>query len=102
MHLDRLVSCTQQVQSDLIEPYVEHNRQEICAGCAFLNSDICPCPMEYLAVLVVQAIEAVDERRERWESLRRRLSRSPEPKKVPIAEMYRAYEEATGTCLGCD
>jgi hypothetical protein len=102
LHLDRLVACTREVHSDLIDPYVEHNRKEICAGCAFLNSDICPCPMEYLAVLVTQAIEDVDDRRERWEWLRRRLSRPSGIKKVPVTAMYRAYEEATGTCIGCD
>jgi hypothetical protein len=102
LHLDRLVSCTREVQSDLIETYVAHNREEICAGCAFLHSDICPCPMEYLAVLVVQAIEEVDDRNGRWEWLRRRLSKTAGPRKVPVAEMCRAYEAATGTCVGCD
>jgi hypothetical protein len=42
-----------------------------------------------------------DEAREQWEWLRRRLRRSSPPRRIP-AELYRAYEESTGTYLGCD
>jgi hypothetical protein len=33
------------------------------ADCRFLLNNICPCPMDYLAVLLVEATEAVDQRR---------------------------------------
>jgi hypothetical protein len=63
MHLDAVIDSIHQVHSPLISPYVRHNREEVCTHCAFLNSGICPCPMDYLAVLLVQAVETVDERR---------------------------------------
>lgn len=64
MHLPEIIDSIHQVNSDLIEPYVETNRKRVCEGCAFLHSSICPCPMDYLAVLLVQAVETVDERRQ--------------------------------------
>ena len=39
---------------------------------------------------------------ERWERLRRRwAAETPEQPRFP-AEVRRAYEEATGTCIGCE
>src|SRR3954468_214284 len=54
MHLPQLLDSIRAVDSQLIDPYLEHNRQHICEGCAFMNSGICPCPMDYLSVLLVQ------------------------------------------------
>lgn len=48
------------------------------------------------------SLVGVDDHREQWECLRRRLAHLPRPAKVPVAEMIRAYEEATGTWIGCD
>src|SRR6266568_439667 len=62
MHLGNLVESIHQVSSKLLEPYLERNRNDICQKCAFLDSAICPCPMDYLAALVVEAVETVDER----------------------------------------
>src|ERR1041385_624735 len=62
-HLDKLVDAIRDVHSPLAEPYLEHNRKEICQGCRYLNCSICPCPMDYLNVLLVEAVEAVDARR---------------------------------------
>jgi cytochrome b561 len=56
MHLDDLVESIHQVRSNRIHPYLNHNRQEICEKCALLHSSICPCPMDYLAVLLVGCI----------------------------------------------
>ena len=47
---------------DWIEPYLENNRHKICETCALDHSSCCPCPMDYLAVLLVQAVETVDRR----------------------------------------
>lgn len=63
LHLPELIESIRQVHSPLIDPYRERNRNEICAHCSFLHSSICPCPMDYLSVLLVQAVETVDERR---------------------------------------
>lgn len=62
MHLPEIIDSIHQVKSDWIEPYLETNRKRVCEGCAFLHSSICPCPMDYLAVLLVQAVETVDDR----------------------------------------
>src|SRR5262249_13675917 len=63
MHLPQLVESIRSVHSGLVEPYVRHNREGICAHCDYLESSICPCPMDYLAALVVEAVETVDRRR---------------------------------------
>lgn len=62
-HLEKLVDEIHAVHSPLGEPYVDRTRREICQTCAFLHSSICPCPMDYLNVLLVEAIETVDKRR---------------------------------------
>jgi hypothetical protein len=64
MHLPEIIDSIHGVRSDSIGPYLETNRKRICEQCSFLHSSNCPCPMDYLAVLVVQAVEAVDRRRE--------------------------------------
>lgn len=63
MHLSALIDAIHQVDSPLLEPYLRHNRATICAHCSALGADVCPCPMDYLAALVVQAVETVDARR---------------------------------------
>ena len=50
--------------------------------------------MDYLAVLVVQAVETVDERRGRRSN---RLVKA-----IDVGEIRRVYQEATGTWTGCD
>jgi hypothetical protein len=62
LHLPELIDSIHRVKSDGIARYLEQNRQNICEKCAFHHSSICPCPMDYLAVLLVEAVEAVDER----------------------------------------
>lgn len=62
MHLRELVDAIHQVRSGLIEPYLRNNREKICSHCPLADSSSCPCPMDDLAVLVVEAVEAVDER----------------------------------------
>lgn len=102
MHLPQLVDSIHAVRSDLIDPYLAHNRSEICAHCALLHSSICPCPMDYLAVLVVEAVEAVDRRHAEHDKGLQFLAGLPEEQKVEIEAICRAYEEGTGTWAGCD
>lgn len=63
LHLPELINAIRAVDSPGIGPYLAHNRQTICTTCPHLHSSICPCPMDYLAVLLVEAVESVDERR---------------------------------------
>jgi hypothetical protein len=78
LHLPQLIDAIREVHSPLIEPYLDQNRQQICQKCVFLHSSICPCPMDSLAVLLVQAIETVDQRRECREKRPRLVSALPE------------------------
>jgi hypothetical protein len=62
MHLPQLIEAIHQRHSPLIAPYQDHARCTICQKCPLLHTDVCPCPMDYLAVLLVEAVEAVDQR----------------------------------------
>jgi hypothetical protein len=99
LHLENLIDSIHQVGGNQIAPYLDRNRHEICEKCAFLHSSFCPCPMDYLAVLVVEAVEAVDERRrQRGEAYR--ATRNTEA--VTLEEIREAYRQAAGTWTGCD
>jgi len=74
MHLAELIDSIHQVRSGLIAPYLENNQTRICATCAYLHSSCCPCPMERLAVLVVEAVEEVDDGHERHQRVQRLLA----------------------------
>jgi hypothetical protein len=100
MHLPQLIDSIHAVQSQRIDAYLALNRMEICTHCAFLHSSLCPCPMDYLAVLIVEAVEAVDQRRVRRETGRQFVL--PECHEVGNEEIGRAYEEGAGAWAGCD
>ncbi len=63
MHLPQLIDAIHEVRSWSIRPYLEHNHEKICQSCRLLDTEVCPCPLHYLAVLTVEAVETVDERR---------------------------------------
>jgi hypothetical protein len=75
LHLHELINSIHDIKSGSIAPYLEHNHQKICRFCDFLLTDICPCPLRYLAVLIAEAVEAVDERR---------ASSAAEPAEEPV------------------
>ena len=102
-HLPELVDAIHDVFSPAIAPYFESKQRQVCDHCSFKKGPFCPCPMDYLLVLVVEAVEAVDARRERRQ---RRLQRLRLPKgdkdKAEITEIRELYQEARGTWTGCD
>jgi hypothetical protein len=63
-HLPDLVGAVHQIDGGLMAPYADAVERIVCEGCAARGSIDCPCPMEYLLPLVVEAVEAVDERHE--------------------------------------
>ena len=63
LHLPELIDAIHRIDSGSIVPYLVTNRRLICEHCALHYHDGCPCPMDYLAVLLVQAVETVDARR---------------------------------------
>ena len=101
MHLAKLVDSIHDVESPLMAPYLEHNRKDICGNCALLHSSICPCPMDYLAELIVEAVERVDLSRPQGNHGRESLT-SSEGEPSGIVDIQRIYEEAQGTWTGCD
>jgi hypothetical protein len=101
LHLAKLVDSIHDVESPLMVPYREHNRKDICGNCALLHSSICPCPMDYLANLIVEAVERVDLSRRRGNQGRKSFA-SREGRPPGIADLLRTYEQARGTWAGCD
>jgi len=63
LHLPLYVETVHRVKSGWIEPYLDNIHETICSHCPQHNAKGCPCPLDYLPVLVVQAIETVDQRR---------------------------------------
>ena len=63
INLGALVEAVHREKSDWMGPYIEHFHEDVCAHCVNRTTDQCPCPLEYLLELAVEAIEAVDQRR---------------------------------------
>jgi hypothetical protein len=63
LHLPLYLEAIHRVDSPLVGPYLEAIHQGVCPGCDLYRSDACPCPLDYLLVLMVEAIETVDRRR---------------------------------------
>ena len=102
LHLPQLIESIRAVHSPMSAPYLEHNRHAICEKCALLHSSICPCPMDYLSALVVEAVETVGKRRDDRERERDFLANRSARRPTDIEEICQAYEEARGTWTGCD
>lgn len=69
MHLPEVIAAIREIKSHRIDPYLDNNRRKICTHCTLLHSGACPCPMDYLSVLLVDAVERVDQRREQRQRL---------------------------------
>src|SRR5262245_46857924 len=102
MHLPQLIDTVREVQSGSIGPYLENNRRKICQHCPLLHSCNCPCPMDYLAVLVVQAVETVDERRQQQQPLELPALPWTDEEEASLDAISRAYAEASEVWVGCD
>jgi hypothetical protein len=63
VNLRELVDAVCQEKSNWMGPYVEHFHDDVCAHCLNRPTEQCPCALEYLLPLAVEAIEAVNERR---------------------------------------
>ena len=62
LNLSQLVEAVHARYSGQMEPYIANFHEMVCAHCPNRPTDQCPCPLEYLLSLAVEAIEAVDER----------------------------------------
>lgn len=101
LHLPQLIEAIQDVQSGSILPYLEHDREVVCEQCAFHGASCCPCPMDELIYLIVNAVETVAERRKERGPMQPFVGDTsvdtPE-----IEDLERLYAEATGRWTGCD
>jgi hypothetical protein len=57
-----LVAVAHAASSNCIDPYAEHLHQDVCAVCSLRITRHCPCPLDYLLPLAIEAVEAVDQR----------------------------------------
>ena len=62
-HLPALVELCRTTDSALIDPYIEKLHESICADCEYKDKPACPCPLDYLLKLAVEAVETVESRR---------------------------------------
>ena len=63
INLGELVEAVHQEHSNWMDPYIHRFHQDVCTHCVNLPTGQCPCALDYLLELAVEAIEAVDERR---------------------------------------
>ena len=63
LHLAELVDLAHATHSRAMDPYIEGFHRDICAHCAQLDTKHCPCALDSLLLLAIEAIETVDERR---------------------------------------
>jgi len=62
LHLPKYLDAIRGIDSPIIEPFLDNIHRDVCTHCPRHGCDACPCPMDYLLVLLVQAIETVDRR----------------------------------------
>lgn len=63
VNLPRLIDAVHAVRSAAIDPYIAEFHDEVCTHCSYRLTNACPCPLDYLLTLAVQAIEDVDQQR---------------------------------------
>lgn len=64
LNLQRLVDAVSNVHNNAMDPYIAAHHAGVCEYCANRPTDQCPCPLDYLLLLAVEAIENVNERRQ--------------------------------------
>jgi hypothetical protein len=60
MHLPVLVQVAHAIRSGMIDPYIDCFHETICMTCPYRSTSECPCPLDYLLPLAIDAIETVD------------------------------------------
>jgi hypothetical protein len=64
LHLEEVVAVAHAASSACMDPYVAHLHDDVCAVCRLSTTRHCPCPLDYLLPLAIEAVEAVDQRQE--------------------------------------
>lgn len=68
LHLPEIVQVAHSARQQVMDPYIQRFHEDVCAHCTNRTSNQCPCPLDYLLLLAIQAIDAVDERRQQENS----------------------------------
>jgi hypothetical protein len=61
LHLPQIVEIAHATRSRAIDPYIERFHSDVCQFCAVKETCHCPCPLDPLILLAIEAIETVDE-----------------------------------------
>lgn len=101
-NLAELVEAVHDAHSHWMGPYCESKERHVCDHCPARDTSPCPCPMDQLLVLVVQAVEAVDVRHARRAEGLRRAAALPGRNDPEVRRVKEAFEAAAGTWAGCD
>ena len=64
INLAALVDAVHGVHSLAMDPYIARFHDDVCTDCPNRVTDQCPCPLDALLLLAVEAIEGVDLRRQ--------------------------------------
>ena len=62
-HVPRLVEICRTTDSALMDPYIDQLHELVCPECEYRDTPNCPCPLDYLLQLAVEAVERVEHRR---------------------------------------
>jgi hypothetical protein len=62
LHLAEIVQVAHLTRSRAIDPYIERFHIDVCSHCSNRETSQCPCPLDPLLLLAIEAIEAVDAR----------------------------------------
>jgi hypothetical protein len=62
LHLAEIVELAHNTRSRVIDPYIDRFHADVCSHCANRETRHCPCPLDPLLLLAIQAIETVDDR----------------------------------------
>lgn len=62
LHLPEFIDAVHAVNSVRIDPYIDSLHEQVCENCPNSTTSHCPCPLKYLLLLAVEAIETVDDK----------------------------------------
>ena len=62
LHLPEFIDAVHAVSNVRIDPYIDSLHKRVCEDCRNSTTSQCPCPLKYLLLLAVEAIETVDNR----------------------------------------
>lgn len=62
LHLEEIVAVAHSARNRAMDPYIERFHEDVCLHCSNRPTSQCPCPLDPLLQLAIEAIETVDER----------------------------------------